>query len=185
MSKGDQEAALIESAERLFHRQGYSATGARQIASDAGIPHGSFTNHFRSKDALAAAALDQYFVRLDAAMRETLGDLARPPRERLLAYFALIRTRLDAAGWAQGCLIPDMATEATVYGAGLRAKLVGLLEAQTKAFEPVVRAAVPDRAADDLAGFIVAAWHGTLLRMKVERSPLAVDRFCRVLQGLI
>lgn len=185
MGKGNQEAALVESAERLFHRQGFGATGARQIAGDAGVPHGSFTNHFRSKDALGAAALDRYYARLDATMRETLDDPSQDPGDRLLRYFALIRTRLDDAGWTQGCLIPDMATEATAYGDALRVKLVGLLEAQTRAFETVVQAAASDAAADDLAGFIVAAWHGTLLRMKVERTPLAVDRFCRVLEGLI
>jgi hypothetical protein len=40
-------------------------------------------------------------------------------------------------------------------------------------------------AAADLAAFLLAAWHGTLLRMKVERNSAAVDRFRRMLSSLL
>ncbi|HEY1887208.1 MAG TPA: TetR family transcriptional regulator C-terminal domain-containing protein, partial [Roseiarcus sp.] len=39
--------------------------------------------------------------------------------------------------------------------------------------------------AADLAGFLLAAWHGTLLRMKVERNSTSLDRFRRMLATLL
>ena len=43
----------------------------------AGVPQGSFTNHFRSKEAFGILVLDRYAERIDAIMRETLGDDTR------------------------------------------------------------------------------------------------------------
>jgi TetR/AcrR family transcriptional regulator, transcriptional repressor for nem operon len=40
-------------------------------------------------------------------------------------------------------------------------------------------------AAADIGGFLLAAWHGTLLRMKVERNASALDRFQRMLAPLL
>ena len=175
----------MESAARLFHRQGYSATGAREIATAANVPPGSFTNHFRSKETLAVAALDSYFTRLSEMMRFTLDDPTRPPIERLFAYFDLIGGRLHSAAWAQGCLIPDLATETSAYGDTLRSRLADIMHLQSAAFERVLGDLAGDADAADLAAFIVAAWHGTLLRMKVERSSEAIDRFRRVLRSLV
>jgi TetR/AcrR family transcriptional regulator, transcriptional repressor for nem operon len=39
--------------------------------------------------------------------------------------------------------------------------------------------------AADLGAFLRAAWHGALLRMKVERSATALDRFRRMLAKLL
>lgn len=185
MSKHDQETALIESAATLFHRQGYAATGAREIAAAAGVPQGSFTNHFRSKEALAVRALDQYFARLSAMMEATLGDRSRPADERLLAYFELVGERLRAAGWRQGCLIPDLATENATAGDALRTRLIHVIRQQSDAFERVIAELAIDADAGDLAGFLVAAWHGTLLRMKAERSAEPLERFARVLRRVL
>lgn len=176
---------MIESAASLFHRQGYTATGAREIAAVAGVPPGSFTNHFRSKEGLASAALDRYFARLGDAMRKTLGDRSRPAGERLSAYFDLIGGRLAEAGWQHGCLIPDLATEASAFGDALRDRLADVMREQVAAFQAVLDELAVDTGTSDLATFIVAAWHGTLLRMKVERSAEPVERFERVLRTLI
>ena len=185
MPNQDQASALIESAARLFHRQGYGATGAREIAVAAGVPQGSFTNHFRSKEALATAALDSYVARLTELMRATLDDRTCPAKQRLLAYFDLIAARLADAGWERGCMIPDLATEASAFGETLRSRLVDVLREQSAAFETVLRELLREADAGDMAGFVVAAWHGSLLRMKAERSAEAVDRFRRVLDRLL
>lgn len=185
MSKTDQETALIESAERLFHRQGYGATGARQIAVAAGVPQGSFTNHFRSKEALGVAALERYATRIAHIMGETLDAPDRPAGERLSRYFDRIEGLLAEGRWETGCLVPDLATEASACGERLRLRLVEVLHGQTAAFERVVGEIVPPDDASDLAAFVLAAWHGTLLRMKAERSGEPLTRFRRTLAKLL
>ena len=179
----DQREALLEAGMKVVHARGFGATGVREIAAAAGVPQGSFTNHFRSKDAFGILILDRYAERLDGIMRETLSDDRRAPADRLKAYFERISGAAAEAQWQRGCIIPDLAGEIAVHSDALRERLCTVLAQQSRQFEMVVRLLRPDDedAADDLGAFLLAAWHGTLLRMKVERNASALDRFRRML----
>lgn len=182
---------LIASGVTTLHERGYAACGIREITGAAGVPQGSFTNHFRSKEAFAIAVLDRYFGQLEAIMAATLRDEARPPLDRLRGYFDAIGAILEAAGWRHGCLIANMGLEAPEHSEAIRERLVGIFAALTLPFADAVRAAQTtgdgrgDCEAGDLAAFVLSAWHGTLLRMKVERSAEPVERFKRVLFAML
>jgi len=183
----DQREALLEAGVRVVHARGLAATGVRDIAIAARVPQGSFTNHFRSKEAFGLLVLDRYAERIDAIMRETLGDEARAPAERLRAYFDRIAGSAAEAEWRRGCMVPDLAGEIAFHDDALRARLCAVLARQSAQFERVVRLARPhdENAAADIGAFLLAAWHGTLLRMKVERNASALDRFRRMLAPLL
>ncbi len=184
-SVSSQRDLLVETGARLFHDRGYSATGVRQVAAAADVPLGSFTNHFRSKERFALVVLDHYVARLNAIMVTTLGDTSRSPARRLEAYFDAIERALSERDWSVGCLIPDLATEAPIHSELLRGALAKVLEQQTGAFAAVLDDVVEPDGVDDVAAVVLAAWHGTLLRMKVERSDEPVARFRRVLRRLL
>jgi TetR/AcrR family transcriptional repressor of nem operon len=84
-------------------------------------------------------------------------------------------------------MVPDLAGEITFHDDALRARLCAVLAQQSARFESVVRLLRPgdEAGAADLAAFLLAAWHGTLLRMKVERNGTALDRFRRMLARLL
>lgn len=172
---------------RVVQARGFGATGVREIATAAGVPQGSFTNHFRSKEAFGITVLERYADKLDAIMRETLDDETLAPADRLRAYFDRIAATAAEAGWRRGCMVPDLATEIEAHGDALRQRLCAVLAQQSARFEAVVRLLRPgdEDGAADLAAFLLAAWHGTLLRMKAERNSAAVDRFRRVLAGFL
>ena len=76
---------LISTAQGLFAREGYHATGIDRILAESGVAKMTLYKHFRSKDELILAVLEE-------RERQTLGDLARlrattPPREALLQTF--------------------------------------------------------------------------------------------------
>ena len=183
----DQREKLLDAGVRVVHARGLAATGVRDIAMAAGVPQGSFTNHFRSKEAFGILVLDRYAERIDAIMCETLGDDTRAPAERLVAYFDRIAKSAAEAQWRRGCMVPDLAGEITFHDGALRARLCAVLAQQSARFESVVRLLRPgdEAGAADLAAFLLAAWHGTLLRMKVERNASALDRFWRMLAPLL
>jgi len=183
----DQREALLEAGLRVVHARGLAATGVRDIATAARVPQGSFTNHFRSKEAFGVLVLDRYAERIDAIMRETLGDESIGPAERLRAYFDRIAASAAEAQWRRGCMVPDLAGEIAFHDDALRERLVAVLAQQSAQFEKVVRLLRPgdEQGAADLGGFLLAAWHGTLLRMKVERNASALDRFRRMLATLL
>jgi len=49
---------LIQTTSKLFHEQGYNATGRNQIIDEASIAKGSFYYNFKSKEELCIAFLD-------------------------------------------------------------------------------------------------------------------------------
>jgi TetR/AcrR family transcriptional regulator, transcriptional repressor for nem operon len=116
-------------------------------------------------------------------MGETLGDETRAPAERLMAYFDRIAESAAEAEWRRGCMVPDLAGEIAFHDDALRARLCAVPAQQSAQFEKVVRLIRPgdEDGAADLSAFLLAAWHGTLLRMKVERNANALDRFRRML----
>jgi TetR/AcrR family transcriptional regulator, transcriptional repressor for nem operon len=183
----DQREALLDAGVRVVHSRGLAATGVRDIAMAAHVPQGSFTNHFRSKGAFGLLVLDRYAERIEAIMRETLGDQTRAPAERLMAYFDRIAASAAEAGWRRGCMVSDLAGEIVFHDDALRARLCAVLAQQSARFESVVRLLRPhdEDGAADLGGFLLAAWHGTLLRMKVERNATALDRFRRMLATVL
>ena len=58
--KTDIPLRLTQAGRDLFSRQGYNATGIQQITDHAGVPKGSFYNHFESKEVFAVAIIEQY-----------------------------------------------------------------------------------------------------------------------------
>ena len=102
---------ILQSGLRVMFRSGYRGASVRNICAAAGAPQGSFTNHFRSKEAFATEVLDQYFDYLKGLVREALNDETLTPRQRLKRYLDVIIGKLEGDGWRIGCLIGDLSLE--------------------------------------------------------------------------
>ena len=61
--KRDTREKILESARRLFNRNGYSGVSIDEIMTDAGLTHGGFYRHFSGKDELYAAAVRQFLCK--------------------------------------------------------------------------------------------------------------------------
>lgn len=57
--RGDTKARILDAAHRRLAREGYAALSMREIAKDAGVNHALIHYHFRSKDQLVIAVLDE------------------------------------------------------------------------------------------------------------------------------
>ena len=53
MSKRSLREDILKAGLKVMFRSGYQGASVRDICVAAGAPHGSFTNHFRSKEAFA------------------------------------------------------------------------------------------------------------------------------------
>ena len=154
--------------------------------AEARAPQGSFSNHFASKEAFGIAVLDRYFERLDAIAAKTLRNPAFQPLDRLHAYFDEITESVRAVGWRHGCLISNMSLETAELSEALRGRLSEMLAALTDSFAEALNAAQAkgdvsqELVAGDVATILLAAWHGALLRMKIDRKPEPLAQFRRV-----
>jgi TetR/AcrR family transcriptional repressor of nem operon len=183
MPKRSNRSDIIAAGLRVMFRSGYNGSSVRDIVAEAGVPQGSFTNHFRSKEGFAGAVLDHYFANLQGLVRAALEDKTLTPRQRLKRYLDIITTRLEADQWRRGCLIGDLSLEASGQSEPLRARLAAIYEAWRTPFAACIAeaqaageiAATFD--ATELAEFLLASWQGAILRMKVARGPAPLDRF--------
>ena len=163
-------------------RSGYRGASIREICAAAGAPQGSFTNHFRSKEAFAAEVLDRYFHYLKGLVKQAL-DETLTPRQRLKQYIDTITGKLERDGWKVGCLIGDLSLETSHHSNTLRKRLDAIFREWRAPFASCIAAAQAAGEIDsefdatELAEFLLASWEGAILRMKVERSPAALERF--------
>ena len=177
---------ILESGVRTLHENGFVSSGIREITAAAGVPQGSFTNHFRSKEAFGVAVLERYYQGVEATIAGTLRDESLSPVARLHAYFDAVTARLEGADWRHGCLIGNMSLEASEHSEALRERLVAVLDAIAAAFAETVRAAQAagqmraDFEAEEIASALMSSWQGAMLWMKVQRSAGAIERFKRV-----
>jgi len=172
---------------RTVHERGFTGTGLREITASAGVAQGSFTNHFSSKEEFGVAILDHYFDRVRDVIATTLQDQSRAPVARLYAYFDAITGLFEQSGWRFGCLAGNMSLEASETSERLRERLVEIFAEWTQPFADAVRGIHPEHGnpvrpdPDDVGAALLEAWHGAMLRMKVERSAAPLYRFRRII----
>lgn len=183
MPKPSLKDAILDAGLTTMFRTGYHGTSVRDVTAAAGAPQGSFTNHFRSKEAFATEVLNRYFENTKGLVAEALEDAALTPRQRLRRYLDIITDRLKADAFSRGCLIGDLSLEASGSSEALRERLVVIFAEWRVPFAACIRDAQRAREIDDdfppeeLADFLLTSWQGAILRMKVERNPAALERF--------
>jgi TetR/AcrR family transcriptional repressor of nem operon len=183
MPKPSLKDAILDAGLKAMFRTGYNGTSVRDIAAAAGAPQGSFTNHFRSKEAFAREVLDRYFAHVKGCVAQALDDTSLTPRERLRRYLDIITGRLQSDNWSRGCLIGDLSLETSTRSEALRARLEEIFQEWRAPFAACIAEAQATHDIDgtfdsvDLAEFLLTSWQGAILRMKVERSPAALERF--------
>ncbi|MBI5925781.1 MAG: TetR family transcriptional regulator C-terminal domain-containing protein [Aquabacterium sp.] len=177
--KTDIPRRLSEAGYALFNQLGYNATGIQQITDKAGVPKGSFYNHFESKEAFAAQIIRNYGAWVDKAWDAAMQDAPADSVGAMRHLFASFIQHHENTG-LQGCLVGNFAAEMAESSATCRAVLCGVmvgwrerlaeLIAQGQA-QHLIRS---DLNALTLSGFFWDAWEGAVLRMKVEHSTQAL-----------
>jgi AcrR family transcriptional regulator len=83
---------VLRAAAYLFHEQGYARTTVRELALMVGIQSGSLFHHFKSKDAILCAVMEEAIIYNLQQMQNAV-DQGTTPTERLKG---LIRAELEA-----------------------------------------------------------------------------------------
>jgi TetR/AcrR family transcriptional repressor of nem operon len=178
---------ILNAGLKVMFQSGYMGATVRDICAAAGAPHGSFTNHFRSKEQFAKEVLDRYFANLQGHVREALDDKSLTPRERLERYLEIISGVLADEKWNRGCLIGDFSLETVSQSKPLRQRLEAIFKEWRAPFASCIAEAQAIGEIEstfdpmDLAEFLLSSWEGAILRMKVERGPAALDRFRKII----
>lgn len=155
---------LISTAQGLFAREGYHATGIDRILAESGVAKMTLYKHFRSKDELILAVLEE-------RERQTLGDLARlraarPPREALLLTFDGLHAWINERDFC-GCSFIHAAAEFHDRAHPIHRQAAAFKTAFVEHFHELLQA-LQVRQAEQLAGQLQFLLEGALSMAHVQ-----------------
>ncbi|WP_323080698.1 TetR/AcrR family transcriptional regulator [Klebsiella variicola] len=177
---------LILAGVKLFHNAGFAATGVQEIVNEAGVPKGSFYNHFASKEDFGREVVEFYFTSGVPALRDVLADLRIPPLDRMRNYFEQRIQVFKQTNYVRGCLMGNLSLEIADHSGPIRDTLAANFREWSMMFENCVAEAQKSGAVQNpmpssvLAQFILNSWEGALLRMRAEKNDQPLRDFCVV-----
>jgi TetR/AcrR family transcriptional repressor of nem operon len=111
---------LLNAAQEIINRQGFSATSIDQIIEKAGVTKGTFFYHFKTKNTLARALIDRFAAgdrEVLMANMERAEKLSTDPLQQLLIFIGLLlelAEQLDTEP-NPGCLFATYAYESGLF----------------------------------------------------------------------
>ena len=183
--QSDSRERMLTSATRLLRRQGYAATGWREVVAEGDAPWGSQAHHFPGgKEQLAAEAL----AREGARMRDQIeASLARShPADMIRGWSSAAAAELSASDWADGCPIATTALETSHTSDDLAEVCHAAFTSWQEALVDAMAArGVTAREARALAALVVAATEGSLMLARVARDAAPLKTVARELTALL
>ena len=190
MAEGTRER-LLEVGLKQMRSVGYGAAGMKELLDEAGIPKGSFYHYFPSKEAFGKAVLESYAAGELARWQRIVVEGKGAPLKRLRRYFEDLIAIYGPQNKISGCLMGGMSLEIADHSDTIQAALkqafggwrLGLASLLEEAMErgDLARSAKPD----ELAGLLLDAYEGALLRAKGERSNAPLDNFLKLAFGTL
>ncbi len=177
--KQDTPRKLLEAGHRLFWRSGYNATGVQEIANAAGVPKGSFYNHFENKEQFAARVIENYAkwvsVNWDGLLvqEEIAAENDHVARIRLIFHFFIDHhERSDFLGCLVGNMTAEMSESSPACNVVLRRAMAEWSARLTRSLQLAQEAGQvrTDIAAQELSAIFLEAWEGSLQQMKLTGS---------------
>lgn len=187
MPKPSNRDKILTEGLRVVHERGFAGASVRDIVQAAGVPQGSFTNHFASKEAFGLEILDLYYANSCSTQSLTLRNEALPPLQRLRAYIEASRDRLNRDGMRTGCLLGNFTAESSEHSEPIRQRLVEIYGETQQAIAECLTAAVAEGAlpadtdCQDMAGVIQTSIQGAILMAKAQHSTAPIDRLLKLL----
>ena len=96
---GITRARLIQSAEKVFARDGFEAAKLEEIAKDAGYTRGAFYANFESKEDLFVALLEKEIATRIATLEREM-DKVRDPSAKLATMREFFMTKTLDRRWS-------------------------------------------------------------------------------------
>jgi TetR/AcrR family transcriptional repressor of nem operon len=178
--------AILEAASRLIHVHGYNHTSLDDVLRESNIGKGNFYYHFKSKEELGYAILDQI---IGSFLERTLEPCFSDPQGRALTQ---IRCFLDRVLEMQrerncvgGCPLGNLALELSDVHEGFRGRLASVFAAWRERLTLALRTAQGQGAVgsecrpEAVADFLVASLEGAILLTKLTKN-IAVMEQCVV-----
>ncbi len=176
---------MVEAAARLLRRQGYAATGWRQVVAEGDAPWGSQAHHFPGgKEQLAAEALALEGERIRSEIAAALAGAH--PADMVRAWATFAAGVLEGSDFAEGCPIATTALETAHESDALAQACHAAFTSWQHEFEAAMRSRrVRPAEAKALATLLVASTEGALLLARAARDTTPLHTVAKQLSALL
>jgi TetR/AcrR family transcriptional repressor of nem operon len=187
LSSQDVRERLLEAGVQTFSKSGFNGCSVQDITDAAGVPKGSFYNHFESKEALGAAALEHYWIEASCDRLQILTHAEITPCQRLRTYFEQAAAEIAQLGFTCGCLVGNMAAELSDHSPIIATQLSVIYAGWSLLVANCIREAqsaheiTSDADPELLAAFVLNAWQGAVLRARIEKADRPLRQFLQTL----
>lgn len=137
---GNRRVELLHAAAQLFRTKGFDATSTRDIAAAVGMHSGSPFYHFKSKNALLYAVMEEGMRSALARQRAALQAAASPAADAPALLRVLVRSHFEVLLGPGSDFIPVMLYESRSLTPEQRALLAQLQSDYEAVWEPVLQA---------------------------------------------
>lgn len=139
MARHSVREQLIDAGLQTLQLNGFNGCAVQDITQAAGVPKGSFYNHFESKEALALQALERFWES-GAERRALLSDVSFDPVERLQRHFRALSDAVTIQNFRKGCLIGNFSSE-MAQNDEIRQRLASIYASWSRAVESCIQEA--------------------------------------------
>ena len=178
---------LLQAGVSVFSRLGFNGSSVQDITDAAGVPKGSFYNHFDSKETLGAAAIAHFWDGKASKALAVLECRDLKPLARLRAYFEGVAVEIEARDYTCGCFIGNMAAELADHSPAVSDQIAAIYAEWTRRIAACIAEAqragdvTPEADPAILAAFALNAWEGAMLRARVAKSLHPLQQFADTL----
>ena len=152
--KQETREKILDAAAAAFRKGGISEVSVGQVMDDAGLTHGGFYAHFKSKDDLVSESL----VRAEAQTRERLGGA-----DGLLAQASAYLSKLHFKHPEEGCAIAAVGTELVRSGAPVRRRFATNIQKRLETLRSLVASGSEERRKRQAAGALACMVGGMIV----------------------
>jgi TetR/AcrR family transcriptional regulator, transcriptional repressor for nem operon len=181
---------ILDAGLKVLLQKGYNGTGVKEIVDAAGVPKGSFYNHFTSKEAFVIEAINKVAEENLTIAKETLTDRSITPKARLAQFFNGACQHLKTEAYQGGCLIGNLSLEMSDENKAIREATSNIMCQQIKLIGQCLNDAqsagelADDVDTEEMAEFVYYAWEGAVMRVKGLRNCRPLEVFNRQLERL-
>ena len=173
--KQDKKQKIIQAGAMIIHRKGYNHTGVQEVLDAALVPKGSFYFYFKNKEDFGLHVIDFFNNMFLEMLEPVFSNKSISPIQRVENIFDLFIGMFKNMNYTCGCPIGNLSQEMGDLSPAFSAKLTESVQFMVLMYKNLL-----DEAKDngdinenvntkETADFIVSSWHGSLIRMKIEK----------------
>ncbi|NWD82326.1 TetR/AcrR family transcriptional regulator [Pseudomonas reactans] len=173
--------SILDTAQLIVGRKGFSAVGLNEILQAAEVPKGSFYHYFTSKDAFGVVLLDHYFDNYVQGMQQLFEQPGLTQHAKLMRYWQCWIDNQTGCTDAGKCLAVKLGAEVSDLSEPMRLALQRGTARTIALLAEALQQGVEDGSVaitqhpDSLAQRLYALWLGTSVMSKITRTTAPFD----------